>query len=126
MSLEERALEILREHEEEEEEEEEDHGMSPRADLDVHDDRDSDGDDDALESKEHPESSLPLLVRPDEVRGPDVDDEDEDDEDDEDLYRLLEIRTRYTEPLKGSPYIKKHDDILEIEHMATVYYINKE
>jgi len=124
MSLEERALEILREHEEEEEEEEEeDHGMSPRADLDVHDDRDSDGDDDALESKERPESLLPILVRPDEVRGPDVDDEDEDDED---LYRLLEIRTRYTEPLKGSPYVKKHDDILEIEPMETVYYINKE
>lgn len=125
MSLEERALEILREHEEEEEEEEQVHAMSPRADLDtIHDERDSDGDDDGLDSelKEHPEAPLSVLERSN-VEDPD-DDEDED-EDEDDLYRLLEVRTRYTEPLKGSPYVKKHDDILIMEPVTCLYYMNE-
>ena len=98
MSLEEIALEILHEEEELESVQVE---MSPRSELDEHvsDHDDVEPEDDADDAKEI-----------------------EDDDDVEDLV-LLETCVRHSEPLKGKRYIKKHDDILELDHVQTLYWI---
>jgi hypothetical protein len=112
MSLEERALEILRE-----EDEDMDSELSEDDVLVVEDDiveDDSDAEDDGRCVKE-PEESIPLR------EDKDVDDEDDDIDDVDDLY-TMNLKMRYSEPLKGTPYIRKHDDVLCIDVTSNIYY----
>jgi len=112
MSLEERALEILREHEDESDSssDAEDPPLDVEQDVEeVHDISDDDADE--------------LEVKEPSVRRLCADDDDDDDDDDvaDELYELI-LKTRYTEPLKGSPYVRKHDDTLCMDITSNIYY----
>lgn len=108
MSLEDRALEILQE-------EEEDDSESVHDDIvvdDVDDSKHDDDDDDASLCDED-------VLEDDAVH----DDEDEEEDVEVDMDDFLDIRvTRYSEPLKGSTYTKKYQDILEMDMTGNIFY----
>jgi len=111
MSLEERALEILREHEDEVELDDRSDDPPDLEDEHVDDVCDSDDEEAVPEPKELP-VSVPMCANG-----------DEDDNDDyaDDLCELI-MKTKYTEPLKGSPYVRKHDNILCMDLTSNIYY----
>jgi hypothetical protein len=114
MSLEERALEILREHEDEIESD--DGGVDePELDEHVDDVCDTDDEEEVVPEPKAPLVSLPLCVD---------DEDDEDDDNGDDLCELI-MNARYTQPLKGSPYVRKHDDILCMDVTSNIYYQNE-
>lgn len=114
MSLEERALEILREEDEKSDSDVSDDELVVDDDDIVEDDSDVDEDGECI--KEPEEQLVPL-------RDEEVDDKDDDDDGDdvEDLY-TMNLKIRYSEPLKGIPYVRKHDDVLSIDVTSNIYY----
>lgn len=116
MSLEERALEILREEDEATDSDVSDDEMDVDDSEEIVVDSDVDEDDVCMKEPEDP----PIPLR-DEVDDDKEEEEDDDGDDIEDLY-TMNLKIRYSEPLKGIPYTRKHDDVLSIDVTSNIYY----